>query len=189
VKLLLNMNVLPQLGPRLVAVGHPCRHARDIGLERAEDPEIIAAARAGGEVIVTHDLDYGHLLAFSGEAGPSVIIFRVRNTHPDTSFEQLPECAPRLLENCGRDPERRAAEPIEGRSGLGFTEPTGRCSPQDHAERSVDFQPDQLCNHPRFGVIGQQPVRVQQPRQCDRFSLTCPEFPRELPEDRVIALL
>jgi predicted nuclease of predicted toxin-antitoxin system len=80
VKLLLNMNVLPQLGSRLAAVGHLCRHARDIGLERAEDPGIIAAARAGGEIIVTHDLDYGHLLAFSGEAGPSVIIFRVRNT-------------------------------------------------------------------------------------------------------------
>jgi len=94
VKLLLNMNVLPQLAPRLVAAGHPCRHARDIGLERAEDPEIIKAAKGGGEVIVTHDLDYGHLLAFSGEAGPSVIIFRVRNTHPEALFRRFSECWP-----------------------------------------------------------------------------------------------
>lgn len=43
-KLLLNMNVLPQLGPRLAAAGHPCRHACDIGLQRAEDPAIIDAA-------------------------------------------------------------------------------------------------------------------------------------------------
>ena len=91
-KLLLNMNVLPQLAPRLVAAGHLCRHARDIGLERAEDPEIINAAKAGGEVIITHDLDYGHLLAFSGEAAPSVIIFRVRNTHPEALFRRLTEC-------------------------------------------------------------------------------------------------
>jgi predicted nuclease of predicted toxin-antitoxin system len=78
VKLLLNMNLPPELGPLLAAAGHPCRHARDIGLARAEDPEIIVAAKAGGEVIVTHDLDYGNLLAFSGEAHPWVIIFRVR---------------------------------------------------------------------------------------------------------------
>ena len=101
-KLLLNMNVLPQLGPRLAAVGHPCRHARDVGLERAEDPGIIAAARAGGEVIVTHDLDYGHLLAFSGEAGPSVIIFRVRNTHPEALFRRFTECWPDIEEPLGR---------------------------------------------------------------------------------------
>jgi predicted nuclease of predicted toxin-antitoxin system len=92
VKLLLNMNVLPQLGPRLAAVGHACRHARDIGLERAEDPEIINAAKAGGEVIVTHDLDYGHLLAFSGQAAPSVIIFRVRKTHPEALLRRFTEC-------------------------------------------------------------------------------------------------
>jgi predicted nuclease of predicted toxin-antitoxin system len=92
VKLLLNMNVLPQLAPRLAAAGHPCRHVRDIGLERAEDPEIIKAAQAGGEVIITHDLDYGHLLAFSGEPGPSVIIFRVRNTHPKALFRRFSEC-------------------------------------------------------------------------------------------------
>jgi predicted nuclease of predicted toxin-antitoxin system len=61
-------------------------------LERAEDPEIINAAKAGGEVIVTHDLDYGHFLAFSGQAAPSVIIFRVRNTHPEALLRRLAEC-------------------------------------------------------------------------------------------------
>jgi predicted nuclease of predicted toxin-antitoxin system len=94
VKLLLNMNVLPQLMSGLVAAGHSCRHSRDIGLARAEDPEIITAARAAGEVIITHDLDYGHLLAFSGEANPSVIILRVRNTHPDALGRRLTECWP-----------------------------------------------------------------------------------------------
>ena len=103
-KLLLNMNVLPQLAPRLMGAGHPCRHARDIGLDRAADLEIIAAARASGEVIVTHDLDYGHLLAFSGDACPSVIIFRVRNTHPEALFRRLTECWPDIDE-----PLRRGA--------------------------------------------------------------------------------
>jgi predicted nuclease of predicted toxin-antitoxin system len=54
VKLLLNMNVVPQLGARLGAMGHAWRHVREIGLERAEDPAIVDAARTGDEVIVTH---------------------------------------------------------------------------------------------------------------------------------------
>ena len=91
-KLLLNMNVPLELGPLLAVAGHPCRQARDIGPARAEDPEIVGVAKAGSEVIVTHDLDYGHLLAFSGEADPSVIIFRVRNTHPGALFRRLEEC-------------------------------------------------------------------------------------------------
>jgi predicted nuclease of predicted toxin-antitoxin system len=92
VKLLLDMNVVPQLAVRLQSVGHVCRHARQFGLGRAADPEIIEAAKVAGETIVTHDLDYGHLLAFSGDAGPSVIIFRTRSTHPDELFRRLTEC-------------------------------------------------------------------------------------------------
>lgn len=43
----------------------------------------MAEAGRNSETILTHDLDYGHLLAFSGETAPSVIIFRLRITHPD----------------------------------------------------------------------------------------------------------
>lgn len=46
-------------------------------------------ARAASEVIVTHDLDYGHLLAFSGEDSPSVIIFRLRNVLAEHLFSRL----------------------------------------------------------------------------------------------------
>jgi hypothetical protein len=34
-------------------------------------------------------LDYGHLLAFSGNTAPSVIIFRLRNCHPDQLLRRL----------------------------------------------------------------------------------------------------
>ena len=81
-KFLLNMNLPRVLGRRLIAAGHPCRHVGDIGLGRASDLEIMAEAGRNRETILTHDLDYGHLLAFSGETAPSVIIFRLRNPHP-----------------------------------------------------------------------------------------------------------
>ena len=58
-------------------------------LSRAEDLEIVNEARLHDEVIVTHDLDYGHLLAFSGQPKPSIIIFRTRNTKPGYMFERL----------------------------------------------------------------------------------------------------
>ena len=85
------MNPPPQLAPRLAEIGHVCRHVRDIGLAGSEDRTIVEAARNAGEVIVTHDLDYGHLLAFSGEAGPSVVTLRVRDTDPDALFRRLVE--------------------------------------------------------------------------------------------------
>ena len=68
-RFLLNMNVPRELGRRLTAKGHECRHSGDIGMTQASDVAIMEKARANKEIIVTHDLDYGHLLAFSGEHG------------------------------------------------------------------------------------------------------------------------
>ncbi len=45
------------------------------------DAEIVETARESGEVILTHDLDYGTLLAFSGRSSPSVIIIRLTDMH------------------------------------------------------------------------------------------------------------
>ena len=88
-RFLLNMNVPRSLARLLADRGHDCRHVGDIGMGRAADEAILWEARAHQEVIITHDLDYGHLLALSGEAGPSVVIFRLRNTHPENLFFQM----------------------------------------------------------------------------------------------------
>jgi predicted nuclease of predicted toxin-antitoxin system len=88
-RFLLNMNVPRQLGFRLVDAGHEYRHVGDVGYARAKDVAIIEEARRRQETIITHDLDYGDLLAFSGEATPSVIIFRLRNTHYNNLFSRF----------------------------------------------------------------------------------------------------
>ena len=69
--------------------GHTWRHARDAGLAEAADSDIVEIAKAGGEVILTHDLDYGNLLVFSGDRHPSVVIFRRRNVLPLALFTAL----------------------------------------------------------------------------------------------------
>jgi len=69
--------------------GRVCRHMGDIGMSRAKDVEIVAEAKKTGEVIMTHDLDYGHLLAFSGESAPSVIMLRLRDLRTNEIMSRL----------------------------------------------------------------------------------------------------
>ena len=88
-RFLLNMNLSRELGRLLETQGHTWRHVRDADLAEAADSAIVEIAKANGEVILTHDLDYGHLLAFSGDDRPSVIIFRRRNVLPSALFDAL----------------------------------------------------------------------------------------------------
>ena len=87
-KFLFNMNIPRSLGRRLEPGGHGWRHVADIGMAEANDEEIIAEARRTDETVITHDLDYGRLLAFSAAPRPSVVIFRLRNAHPDNLYRR-----------------------------------------------------------------------------------------------------
>lgn len=95
-KFLLNMNLPRSLGKGLQGEGHACRHTGDIGLSQASDVDIMAEAEEKQEVILTHDLDYGHLLAFSGDTAPSVVIFRLRDSHPVKLFKRLSAVLPAI---------------------------------------------------------------------------------------------
>jgi predicted nuclease of predicted toxin-antitoxin system len=88
-RFLLNMNIPRLLGRFLETAGHSWRHIADLGLYKEEDRAVLAVAKGSEEIIVTHDLDYGHLLAFSGDTRPSVIIVRQRNIHPRAVFETI----------------------------------------------------------------------------------------------------
>jgi predicted nuclease of predicted toxin-antitoxin system len=56
---------------------HDVIHMREEGLQRAADEEIVAKARAEGRILLTMDLDFGYLMAVSGEQLPSVVLFRL----------------------------------------------------------------------------------------------------------------
>ena len=97
-KFLLNMNVPRKLGRLMEADGHKCRHVGEIAMERASDQSILAEAKQSGECVLTHDLDYGRLMAFSGESSPSVVIFRLRQTDADILFRQITSNWPEISE-------------------------------------------------------------------------------------------
>jgi predicted nuclease of predicted toxin-antitoxin system len=61
---------------------HDAVHLRDQGLQRLSDDEIVAKAVAEGRVILTHDLDFGRIVAVSGAIVPSVITFRLQDMRP-----------------------------------------------------------------------------------------------------------
>lgn len=68
---------------------------------RMEDPEIAAKARSEERIVLTFDLDFGEIMALSGNASPSVILFRMRNQTPRVVTPQLlqviRECEAQLL--------------------------------------------------------------------------------------------
>ena len=82
-KLLLDMNVTQRWAPALAAQGHEVVHWRDVGDRRARDSEIMAYALQHGFVVLTHDLDFGDLLAATGDSGPSVVQIRADNLSAD----------------------------------------------------------------------------------------------------------
>ncbi len=86
---LLDMNIPRRLKLLLESAGHQCRHAGDIGLERADDWAIMEEAARRDEVILTHDLDYGRLLTFTGATKPSVVIIRLSRLHAQAIYERL----------------------------------------------------------------------------------------------------
>ena len=78
-RLLLDLNLSPTLCSRFAAGGHEAVHWSSVGDLRASDATILSYASQHDMIVVTHDLDFGALLAASQAEGPSVIQFRTQN--------------------------------------------------------------------------------------------------------------
>ncbi len=76
-RFLLDVNMPPSLGESLKALGHSYRWVPIYMSPTTSDLLIIQEAAATGEVILTHDTDFGTLLSFFGTSKPSVILFRI----------------------------------------------------------------------------------------------------------------
>ncbi len=82
-RFLLDMGISPLTGLYLKKLGHDAVHLIDEGLERASDFQIMEKAMNESRIILTHDLDFGRMLAFSGEKLPSVVTFRLTSMRPE----------------------------------------------------------------------------------------------------------
>ncbi len=82
-KLLLDMNLSPRWASFLTEAGFEVVHWSNVGAANAPDSEIMAYARANDYVVLTHDLDFGAILAVSYGEKPSVVQVRSHNISPE----------------------------------------------------------------------------------------------------------
>ncbi len=82
-RFLADMGISPKTVSFLRDLGHQAVHLHEEGLARLSDSEILEKARREESIVLTHDLDFGDLLAASGAQLPTVIIFRLRNMRPE----------------------------------------------------------------------------------------------------------
>jgi predicted nuclease of predicted toxin-antitoxin system len=85
-KFLLDVGISPRLGMLLTQQGHSYRHLPNHYSPKTDDSDILEIAIENQEVIITHDLDFGALLAFSGDSLPSTILFRIHDIIPQLFY-------------------------------------------------------------------------------------------------------
>jgi predicted nuclease of predicted toxin-antitoxin system len=75
-RLLIDMNLSPRWVELLIKAGFDAVHWSAIGPGNAPDVQIINFAREQGYVVLTHDLDFGAILAATQGRKPSVVQIR-----------------------------------------------------------------------------------------------------------------
>jgi predicted nuclease of predicted toxin-antitoxin system len=88
-KLLVDMNLSPRWLGTLAGAGFEAAHWSTLGAGNAPDVEIMAYARANGYVVLTHDLDFGAILAATHGEKPSVVQIRADDVSPDAIGRQI----------------------------------------------------------------------------------------------------
>ena len=88
-KLLVDMNLSPRWVGRLADAGIEAAHWSTIGPYNAPDSEIMAYASANDYVVLTHDLDFGAILAATHGEKPSVVQVRSGDVSPDAIGKQV----------------------------------------------------------------------------------------------------
>ncbi len=82
-KLLIDMNLSPRWVEALADAGIESVHWSSIGAATTSDPAIMAFAKTHGYIVLTHDLDFGAILAATHGDKPSVVQIRASNLAPE----------------------------------------------------------------------------------------------------------
>lgn len=87
--LLIDMNLSPRWVEVLTRAGHRAQHWSKVGAPDAPDAAVMDFAREHDCVLLTHDLDFGAMLAASGARTPSVVQVRADALSPDAIAPQI----------------------------------------------------------------------------------------------------
>jgi len=82
VKFLADMGISPRIVEHLRRRGHDAVHLYELELQASTDAAVLQKAWEEGRILLTHDLDFGELLAAGRRRLPSVILFRLKDMRP-----------------------------------------------------------------------------------------------------------
>lgn len=88
-KLLVDMNLSPRWVDTLADAGFDAAHWSILGAVNAPDSEIMAYASQSTYVVLTHDLDFGAILAATNDVKPSVVQIRAEDLRPAVIGKQI----------------------------------------------------------------------------------------------------
>lgn len=88
-RFLADMSVAARVVEWLRDQGHDAHHLREEGLQRLPDDQIFYKAVAENRIVLTFDLDFGEIVAFSRRQKTSVVLFRLQNTRTPHVIERL----------------------------------------------------------------------------------------------------
>jgi len=83
------MNLSPRWVRGLADAGVEATHWSTLGAMNAPDSEIMAYAKVNDYVVLTHDLDFGAILAATHGEKPSVVQIRAEDVSPDVIGTQV----------------------------------------------------------------------------------------------------
>lgn len=82
-KIIIDMNLSPRWVDFFANAGLHALHWSKVGPDNASDREIMAWANANDYIVITHDLDFGAILAATQGDKPSVVQIRGDEINPD----------------------------------------------------------------------------------------------------------
>lgn len=99
-KFVVDMNLSPEWVKVLRDAGFDAVHWREVGPRDAPDSVVLSWVKQHGHILLTHDLDFGAILAASRADGPSVLQLRIDDPLPDahaaTMLSAIREFTPQL---------------------------------------------------------------------------------------------
>ncbi len=81
-KFLVDMPMSPKTVKFLKNMGYEAIRVSELGMAKSKDRDIFDYAEKNDMVVLTADLDFGNILAYTRSSKPSVIIFRLQNPSP-----------------------------------------------------------------------------------------------------------
>ena len=101
-KLIVDMNLSPRWVETLGVAGFTAVHWSGVGPGAAPDSVIMAHAIEHGCIVLTHDLDFGAMLAASRGSAPSVVQIRADDISPEAIGDQVIQALRQMAAELGQ---------------------------------------------------------------------------------------